>query len=128
MQSVFRMSNNSWTSHRMNSTITRRSAVLDALKEVCSHRGWSLLTAHVRTNHVYAVGEGEAPPERIMNDFKSYARRRLSRLNPEEGERKRWARHGSTKWLWKSEQVSAALHYVVEEQGEPMALFEALVP
>jgi len=64
----------------------------------------------------------------MMNDFKSYGSRCLNRLNPEEGDRKRWARYGSTRWLWKSEQVSAALHHVVEEQGEPMALFEALVP
>ena len=63
-----------------------------------------------------------------MNDFKSYASRRLNRLNPEEGDRKRWARHGSTHWLWKSEHVSAALHYVVDEQGEPMAIFQALLP
>jgi REP element-mobilizing transposase RayT len=107
---------------------TRRSAVLDALKEVCLHRGWRLLAAYIRTNHVHVIVEGEAPPERMMNDFKAYASRCLNRLNPEEGNRKRWARHGSTRWLWKSEQVSAALHSMVEEQGEPMALFEALVP
>ena len=78
----------------------RRSAVLGALPEARSHRSWNLLAAHVRTNHVHAIVEGEAPPERIMNDFKSYDSRRLSRLNPEEGERKRWARHGSTRWLF----------------------------
>jgi len=39
--------------------------------------------------------------------------------------RKRWARHGSTGWLWKSEQVSAAIQYVVAEQGEAMAVFNA---
>ena len=106
----------------------RRSAVLGSLQEVCAHRGWTLLAAHIRTNHVHAIVEGEATPERMMNDFKSYASRCLNRLNPEEGDRKRWARHGSTRWLWKREQISAALQYVVDEQGEPMALFEALVP
>jgi hypothetical protein len=35
----------------------------------------------------------------------------------------RWARHGSTRWLWKDEDVRQALRYVIEEQGEPMALF-----
>ena len=106
----------------------RRSAVLGSLQEVCAHRGWTLLAAHIRTNHVHAIVEGEATPERMMNDFKSYASRCLNRLNPEEGDRKRWARHGSTRWLWKREQISAALHYVVDEQGEPMAVFEAIVP
>ena len=35
------------------------------------------------------------------------------------------ARHGSTRWLWKDEDLQKALQYVVEEQGEPMALFIA---
>ena len=42
--------------------------------------------------------------------------------------RKRWVRHGSTRWLWKRENVSAAIRYVVDEQGDPMAVFEAIVP
>ena len=49
-----------------------RATVLDALREVCLHREWGLLAAHVRTNHVHAVVEAEVRPEKIMNDFKSY--------------------------------------------------------
>ena len=105
----------------------RRSAVLAALQEACWHRGWRLLAAHVRTNHVHVVVEAEARPEKVMNDFKSYASRSLNRLGLDEGDRKRWARHGSTRWLWKSEDVLAAIRYVVAEQGDPMAAFEALV-
>src|ERR1700722_20216343 len=41
----------------------RRIIVLAALREVCPHRGWSLLAAHVRTNHVHVVVEAEGPPE-----------------------------------------------------------------
>ena len=78
------------------------------------------------TCHVHAIVEAEAPPERIMNEFKSYASRELNRLTTAGGsERKRWARHGSTRWLWKDEDVKRALQYVVDEQGEPMALFIA---
>src|ERR1700736_1051974 len=29
----------------------RRDAVLEAIQEVCMHRCWSLLAAHVRSNH-----------------------------------------------------------------------------
>ncbi len=58
-----------------------------------------------------------------MNEFKSYASRDLNRVETEAPGRKRWARHGSTRWLWKDEDVANALHYVIEEQGEPMALF-----
>jgi hypothetical protein len=58
-----------------------------------------------------------------MNDFKAYASRALNRLGHDAPGRKRWARHGSTRWLWNYEDVLDAIRYVVEEQGEPMALF-----
>ena len=59
----------------------RRDAVLKAIQEVCGHRGWTLLAAHVRSNHVHTVVEAEAEPERVMNDFKAYASRRLNRTS-----------------------------------------------
>jgi REP element-mobilizing transposase RayT len=103
----------------------RREVVLAALRERCQQQQWILLAAHVRTNHVHLVVDGEARPERIMNDMKSYASRCLNRMAWDAAARKRWARHGSTRWLWKPEHVSAAIRYVVDEQGEPMAVFEA---
>jgi REP element-mobilizing transposase RayT len=51
----------------------RRDAVLRAIQEVCAYRGWNLLAAHVRSNHVHTVVEAEDPPERVMGDFKAYA-------------------------------------------------------
>ena len=57
----------------------RRDAVLEAIQEVCGHRGWTLLAAHVRSNHVHTVVEAEAEPDRVMKDFKAYASRRLNR-------------------------------------------------
>jgi REP element-mobilizing transposase RayT len=104
----------------------RRDAVLRALQVACAHRGWGLLAAHVRTSHVHAVVEAEVPPERIMNDFKAYASRCLNRMGLDEPSRKRWTRHGSTRWLWKPQHVSAAVQYAVAEQGDSMSVFEAL--
>jgi hypothetical protein len=83
----------------------RRDAVLAAILERCSQRHWSLLAIHVRTNHVHIVIAAEIRPERLMNDLKSYASRCLNRLGLDEPARKRWAKHGSTRWLWKSEKV-----------------------
>ena len=103
----------------------RRDAVLEAIQEVCVHRGWSLLAAHVRSNHVHTVVEAETPPERVMGDFKAYASRRLNRMRMDEPSRKRWAHHGSTRWLWKPQHVSAAMQYVIAEQGEAMSVFES---
>ena len=99
--------------------------VLASIQKHCAHRGWKLLAAHVRSNHVHIVVEAEARPERIMNELKSYASRELNRLGRDGPDRKRWARHGSTRWLWKHEEVAHALQYVVEEHGEPMELFVA---
>jgi REP element-mobilizing transposase RayT len=105
-----------------------RAAVMDALQNVCLHRGWTLLAAHVRTNHAHAIVEAGVRPEKVMSDFKSYASRGLNRLGRDGPDRKRWAHHGSTRWLWKDQDVREAIRYVVEEQGEPMALFVAEAP
>ena len=104
-----------------------REAVLKALKEVCRHRGWSLLAAHVRTSHVHVILEADIRPEKVLNDFKAYASRSLSRLGSEEPGRKRWAHHASTRWLWKDQDVRDAIRYVIDGQGEPMAVFTAEV-
>lgn len=80
---------------------TRREVVLAAWRERCRQQHWNILAAHVRTNHVHVVVEGEARPERIMNDLKSYASRCLNQ-----------------------EHISAAIRYLVDEQGQPMAVFE----
>ena len=103
----------------------RRDAVLEAIREVCAHRGWNLLAAHVRSNHVHTVVEAEVPPDRVMSDFKAYASRRLNGMSLDKPDRKRWARHGSTRWLWKPQHVSAAMQYVVAEQGDAMSAFES---
>ena len=84
-----------------------RAVVLTAIRQHCSHRGWNLL----------ATMEAEAQPERIMNEFKSSAKRELSRLERDGPDHRRWARHGSTRWPWRDEDVRQALHYVFEEQG-----------
>jgi REP element-mobilizing transposase RayT len=104
---------------------SRRKVVLEGLTERCVERGWALLAAHVRTNHVHVVVEAEDLPERIMNDLKAYASRRLNQLGFDEPDRKRWARHGSTRWLSTRDAVSAAIQYVVDKQGEPMAVYVA---
>jgi len=106
----------------------RRDVVLAAIQDVCAHRCWTLLAIHVRSTHVHTVVEAEAEPERILNDFKIYASRRLSQTGLDGPRRKRWARHGSTRWLWKPQHVSAAMQYVVDEQGQPMSVFELQGP
>jgi REP element-mobilizing transposase RayT len=78
--------------------------------------------------HVHVIVEAEGPPKKVMNDFKAYASRAWNRLEGDERGRRRWARHGSTRWLWKDRDVREAIRYVVEEQGQPMAVFLGDVP
>jgi len=106
----------------------RRDAVLEAIQGVCAYRGCRLLAAHVRSTQVHTVVEAGVAPERVMSDFKAYARRRLNRMGLDDRERKRWTRHGSTPWLWKPQHISAAIQYVVAEQGDAMSLFESHEP
>src|SRR5919198_3939933 len=68
-----------------------RAAVLAAIQSHCAHRGWNLLAAHVRSSHVHVVVEADIRPERILNEFKSYASRELNRMESEGPDRKRWA-------------------------------------
>jgi REP element-mobilizing transposase RayT len=101
----------------------RRAVILAALRDVCLHRKWRLLAAHIRTNHVHVVVEAEARPEIAMHAFKSYSSRDLNRLGFDQPNRKRWARHRSTRWLWKDEDVRETVRYVVSGQGEPMEVY-----
>ena len=101
----------------------QRHAVLVAIQEVCAYREWRLVAAHVRSSHVHVVVVTQGGPEQPLHDLKAYGSRVLNRL---EGRLvKRWATHGSTRYLWNDKHVASALQYVVYEQGEPMALYVA---
>lgn len=102
----------------------RRNIVLKAIQNVCAYQQWTLLAVHVRTNHVHVVVHAIAAPEKIMAIMKAYASRYLNKTKLDVNRSNRWTRHGSTRYLWKEEEVEATIQYVVYEQGEPMAVFE----
>lgn len=102
----------------------RRMVVLKAIEEVCTHRRWGLKAAHIRRDHVHVVVSAEAAPEKIMGDFKAYASRALTSAGFEHAKRKRWTRHGSTRYVWKPEHVDRAIAYVLREQGKPMQTYD----
>jgi REP element-mobilizing transposase RayT len=101
----------------------RRRAVLEAIIDRCNQSQWQISAAHIRSNHVHIVIGGEEQPEFIMTQLKSAASRRLNQLGFDDRERKRWARHGSTRRLWNQKDVQDAVRYVLEGQGEPMSTF-----
>ena len=103
----------------------KRTVVLRTIREVAAHRGWKLWAMHVRTNHVHIVVTAPAKPEKVMADFKAWASRRLREAFEESADRDRWTQHGSTRYLNTQAALDAAVIYVVDEQGEPMARFDA---
>ncbi len=94
-----------------------RTAVQDAVVEVCRYRDWRLLALHVRSTHIHSVVHAGVPVDKILCDFKAYATRRLRRNDCFEKTGKVWALHGSTRYLWQEEQVLAAVAYTVDRQG-----------
>jgi len=94
------------------------SLVLNAIRETCAFRRWTLLAAHVRSTHVHVVVDGITEASFAIRDFKAYASRALNA----EGVRRRWARGGNARLLRDYRAVSAAVRYVVNRQGPPMAL------
>ena len=54
-----------------------RKCVEAAIIEVCEFRKYLSRAINVRTNHVHVVVSAAFKPEKIVNDFKVYATRRL---------------------------------------------------
>jgi REP element-mobilizing transposase RayT len=100
-----------------------RTAVQAAIVEVCTYRGWILAALHVRTTHVHVVVAAQAPPEKVLNDFKAYATRRLRREKLAEASLRVWAGHGSTRYVWNDKQLDEVVDYVVNRQGAPLEPF-----
>jgi hypothetical protein len=103
----------------------RREIVLSSIVSVCRYRGWALLAAHVRENHVHAVVCAECLPARIPLDLKTYASRALNLKMLDSPDRKRWTRHFSVRMVPDLAACERAIRYVATKQGEPMALYVA---
>ncbi len=87
----------------------RRSVVLETMKEARTYKAWKILAIHVRQTHAHAVVGAQEIAEVILNHFKSYASRALNAARLDTSKRVRWSRHGSTRYLWKPEDVRAAI-------------------
>jgi len=102
----------------------QRAIVDKTIRTVCDYKKWSISELNVRTNHIHVVVTPDCAPELAMNTLKSWSTRRLVEEGTVEKGFKPWARHGSTKYLWKPESVVAACHYVREGQGGELPLHD----
>jgi REP element-mobilizing transposase RayT len=94
-------------------TEVQRKYVDVAIREVCDYRGYSLKAANVRTNHAHVVVHATVKPEKIVNEFKAFATRRLRLEDEFTSEQKIRSRGASTRYLWKPSHLLAAVDYVL---------------
>lgn len=100
----------------------QRFIVDRTLREVCAHRGWTVHALNVRSTHVHLVVRADAEPERVMNDCKAYATRRMREAGVLASDLQPWSYHGSTKHLITSDGFQAAVRYTNQEQGDPLEM------
>ncbi|USN98565.1 MAG: transposase [Phycisphaeraceae bacterium] len=94
----------------------KREIVASAIEEVCSHRGWRIYAANVRSNHVHIVVRANVPPEKVLTDLKAWATRRLRESGWFARDQKVWTKHGSTRYIFDDASLAKAVDYVIRRQ------------
>ncbi len=102
----------------------QRKVIESAVREVCEYRKWVLRAINIRTNHVHSVVSiGLAPSDKALNDFKSYATRRMRQNGVWEREHSPWVDKGSKRCLWNEKSIASACDYVINDQGDDLPDF-----
>ncbi|MFZ1702031.1 MAG: hypothetical protein WBO10_11645 [Pyrinomonadaceae bacterium] len=101
-----------------------RRSVEAAIREVCAFRNWKLYSLSVRTNHAHTVVAAVASADRVLNDLKPYATRRMRTEGCWDKAYSPWVDKGSTRWLWTEDHIIAACEYVTHGQGDPLPDFD----
>ena len=103
---------------RVSFDATQRECVEAVIREVAAHRCWEIHALAVQTNHVHVVVGADCAPEKVMNDFKAHATRRLRDRVLVPLSVPIWSNHGSTKYLNTPASLIAACQYVAENQAD----------
>ena len=98
----------------------RRAAIKSAIRDTCKIRGWTLWAFNIRTNHVHTVITARCDPERVLIALKANATRQMKETHCWNSDRSPWSRRGSKRRLWTEKDLSAAIGYVLYEQGLPL--------
>ena len=99
----------------------RRSCVERAIRDTCLRRGWHIYALNVRTNHIHVVvSAGSVRPDLMLNALKANATRQMREEGLWDSDRSPWAEKGSKRWLWKEINLSNAIEYVMNGQGDEL--------
>jgi REP element-mobilizing transposase RayT len=96
--------------------------LLAQFQETAHHRKWELRAVAIMFNHFHIVVgvPGDPKPGKILGDFKSWGTRRLSDRFGEPASESWWTERGSKRKLPDDRAVSAAVHYVLYQQPNPL--------
>jgi REP element-mobilizing transposase RayT len=101
----------------------QRAIVERSIRDVCAFRGYGLSAVNVRTNHAHVVVSAAAPPNPIMRALKANATRELRNAKLVEPNQRIWSRGGSTRYLWKPQNIERAINYTLYGQGDDLPDF-----
>ena len=104
----------------------RREIALEAIRTKCRRKKWTLHACHVRSNHVHVLLSSPEQVERVMNGLKGTITVAMNKAYPEENHRKRWSRHGSTRYVWNEEAFEKIRAYILQEQGDTMSVYPVM--
>lgn len=103
----------------------QRVVVENAIRELCVYRNWLLRAVNVRTNHVHAVVTiGGTNPSKALNNFKTYATRKMRETSCWQFEHSPWSNKGSKRYLWNERSIEIAVEYVINGQGNELPDFD----
>ena len=98
----------------------RRTAIDCGIRETCAIRNWTLWALNVRSNHLHCVVAANCNPKTVLVAVKANATRSMRDAGCWNSDLSPWARGGSKKYLWTEEELTNAVAYVVEDQGNPL--------
>jgi REP element-mobilizing transposase RayT len=103
---------------------SERNTVLESIIETCNYNHWYLHAAHVRTNHVHIILQSNNLGKKTIAILKTYATKALKRNHSALLQRKKyWSKGGSAKFITGPDYLPSVMDYVIEQQGERMALY-----
>ncbi|MEK6257091.1 MAG: transposase [Planctomycetota bacterium] len=104
--------------------VLQAKALLEQFLETTRYRRWLLVAVGVMQTHIHAVigVTGDPKPEKILNDLKSYATRRLNRDWARPVSETWWSRSGSKRKLAGEQDVVAVVEYI-HHQPNPLLIW-----
>jgi REP element-mobilizing transposase RayT len=103
-------------------TADQAAILLEQFHETARFRRWLLLAAAVMSTHAHLVVgvPGDADPETLLRDFKSYGSRALNRRWGKPPAGTWWTESGSRRKLPEEPALLEAVIYVAERQPHPL--------